>query len=334
LRKIYVVFSKLYTIPGLASVSSERTISPRFDACRRGPPKGTAKNGGKANWVPSHNTANPQPQQDLTPPRAKVFCHLDGLWVHQCSLPFLSFSLQLTTLYSVVAAFDSPHAITLSHTYPSSPRSSRPFLVDTHFFCSRKAMGLVVNQHLLLQSQRPNIEQEDLMRSRSTIKKRVILIPPSVSSCALSDSEWRFTTGVRPSGGRWQWHLLPLEWRESTERRGFFYLSLALLAPSFHFPPSLPFLSSPLHGPRGASGPGLRRGRGRGCRARRRGVGGRHLRPQGRRGERPAPDPDVRLHPLPKERPRGARRFLARLHPSFLPSFGAWRPSPLPGNAG
>lgn len=154
LRKIYVVFSKLYTIPGLASVSSERTISPRFDACRRGPPKGTAKNGGKANWVPSHNTANPQPQQDLTPPRAKVFCHLDGLWVHQCSLPFLSFSLQLTTLYSVVAAFDSPHAITLSHTYPSSPRSSRPFLVDTHFFCSRKAMGLVVNQHLLLQSQR------------------------------------------------------------------------------------------------------------------------------------------------------------------------------------
>ncbi|ONM40722.1 Beta-galactosidase 1 [Zea mays] len=147
------------------------------------------------------------------------------------------------------------------------------------------------------------------MRSRSTIKKRVILIPPSVSSCALSDSEWRFTTGVRPSGGRWQWHLLPLEWRESTERRGFFYLSLALLAPSFHFPPSLPFLSSPLHGPRGASGPGLRRGRGRGCRARRRGVGGRHLRPQGRRGERPAPDPDVRLHPLPKERPRGAQMW-------------------------
>jgi hypothetical protein len=109
LRKIYVVFSKLYTIPGLASVSSERTISPRFDACRRGPPKGTAKNGGKANWVPSHNTANPQPQQDLTPPRAKVFCHLDGLWP---------------------------------------------------------------------------VEQEDLMRLRSTIKKRVILIPPlSVILC-------------------------------------------------------------------------------------------------------------------------------------------------------
>jgi hypothetical protein len=106
----------------------------------------------------------------------------------------------------------------------------------------------------------------------------------------------------------------------------FFSLCFRLLFTSLPFP----FLLPPIHGPRGG---GPRRHHARGSPARRVGVGGRHLRPQGRGGERPAPDPALRLHPLPQERPRGAPHSLAFPLPRPIRHSGACRSFPA-GNAG